>query len=306
LPAYIGGIFKVAGIKWVSSFPENVGLGLDRASAAILLNCVKTGRPLALLEGSIISAKRTAASAALAAQCLQTIPRATRAGLIGCGLINFEIARFLRAACPEITSFAVHDLNAGRARQFQKKCGEVFRGVDVEVTDDIDAVLSSCRLISFATTATRPHVNDLSGCHPGTTILHISLRDIAPKAILSADNVVDDPDHVCRAQTSVHLAEQLVGNRDFIRSSLAAILTMKARPRSHDGRTVIFSPFGLGVLDMAVSNLAYRVASEQSAGQEIDSFLPRSWIDQEETGNQIEDRAERDIGEDRQVTDCQS
>jgi ornithine cyclodeaminase/alanine dehydrogenase-like protein (mu-crystallin family) len=94
---------------------------------------------------------------------------------------------------------------------------------------------------------------------------------------LSSDNVVDDIDHICRAQTSVHLAEQLAGNRDFICCTLADITSGRAAPRREDNGIVVFSPFGLGVLDIAVGRLVCELAREQQQGTIIRSFLPDPW-----------------------------
>jgi 2,3-diaminopropionate biosynthesis protein SbnB len=277
LPAYMGGEWELAGIKWVASFPGNLEKGLDRASALVVLNSSRTGRPEAILEGSIISAKRTAASAALAAQCLYHGPQTDRLGMIGCGLINFEIARFLLAAQPEIRRLTVYDLDLVRGEQFKRRCREVFGEVEVEIAEDPKAVLRSSTLISLATTAVIPHIDDLSGISPGSTILHISLRDFSPQVILACENVVDDIDHVCRAQTSVHLTEQLVGNRDFIRCTLSDILSGRTGANMDARDIVIFSPFGLGLLDLAIGQLVRDFAFEQGQGTIIDSFLPESW-----------------------------
>ncbi|HEX8178804.1 MAG TPA: 2,3-diaminopropionate biosynthesis protein SbnB [Pyrinomonadaceae bacterium] len=279
LPAYLGEEFGVAGIKWVSSFPGNLALGLDRASAVVILNSPQTGRPEAIIEGSIISAKRTAASAALAAQLLQQDRPTRRAAFLGCGLINFEIARSLMAACPDLTHFVVYDLDAARAAHFAQKCAATFAPVTTEVAPDLASLLRAAPLISMATTAGQPYINELDGCAPGSTILHISLRDLAPELILAGDNIVDDVDHVCRAQTSIHLTEQLVGHRDFVRCTLADILRGHAPARRDADSIAIFSPFGLGVLDLAVSKLVRDLALAESKGSRISSFLPAPWLD---------------------------
>src|SRR5215475_11190212 len=70
LPASIGGTIRVDGLKWISSFPENVPVGIPRASGVLILNDHDTGYPFACLEASVISASRTAALAACAADWL--------------------------------------------------------------------------------------------------------------------------------------------------------------------------------------------------------------------------------------------
>lgn len=277
LPAYLGKSFNVAGVKWISSFPGNLDQGIDRASAVMVLNSTQTGRPQAILEGALISAQRTAASAALAARTLRGNMRSNAVALIGCGFINFQIARFLLTACPDIRTFFVYDTDARRAEHFRESCMNALPGVSVEVVGTMAEALASGALISFATTAIEPHVKDLSPCAPGSTILHVSLRDLSPELILANDNIVDDAEHICQANTSVHLAEQKFGHRDFIRCALADVLSGRAEPRrSADGIT-IFSPFGLGVLDIALAKLVFDRGLEQGQGTVISAFLPVSW-----------------------------
>src|SRR5260221_12623699 len=67
LPAYLGNGFGVAGLKWIASYPANILQGFPRASAVLIFNNHETGYPFAILESSIISSARTAASAVLAA-----------------------------------------------------------------------------------------------------------------------------------------------------------------------------------------------------------------------------------------------
>jgi N-[(2S)-2-amino-2-carboxyethyl]-L-glutamate dehydrogenase len=272
LPAYLGRDFGVAGIKWISSFPDNINAGMDRASAVVVLNSLATGRPEAIIEGAIISAKRTAASAALAAQTLHE-NGCNAVGLLGCGLINFEVARALLAIFPAIRTFTIFDLSAARADDFKRRCQSMSPHIRVELAQDATRLLHSSRLISIATTASTPHVFSLAGCERASTILHVSLRDLAPELILDCDNIVDDVDHVCRAQTSVHLAEQLMGGRDFVRCALADILTGKEPPRRDADSIAVFSPFGLGVLDMAVAKFIYELALKRGMGTVIESFL---------------------------------
>jgi N-[(2S)-2-amino-2-carboxyethyl]-L-glutamate dehydrogenase len=278
LPAYIGGDFKIAGIKWIASFPGNLEHGLDRASAVIVINSVETGRPQAILEGSVISAKRTAASAALAARTLHQDPETSVAGVIGCGLINFEIVRFLSTLFKGLRSLIIYDCNPERAHLFKIKCRGLSAGIEVKTINRMEKVFENCSLVSIATTAASPHITDLSLFAAGGTILHISLRDLSPEIILSCDNIVDDIDHVLRAQTSVHLAAQLVDHHDFIRGNLAEILIGKAPARKDKESIAIFSPFGLGILDLALAKMACDLAAKEGSGRVIDSFLPNTWL----------------------------
>jgi N-[(2S)-2-amino-2-carboxyethyl]-L-glutamate dehydrogenase len=282
LPAYVGQELGVAGVKWISSFPDNTKRGLDRASAVLVMNSTGTGLPEAFVEGSIISAKRTAASAALAARHLHG-EEVSAVGLLGCGVINFEVVRFLFAVYPGLRSLVLFDHSMERAEQFREKCLALRADAEVAFADDLDSLLGSAPLISIATTAATPHIGDLSACRPGATILHVSLRDITAEAILKCDNVVDDVDHVCRAQTSVHLAEESAGHREFIRCTLADVLLGAAPARRDPAQTVVFSPFGLGVLDVAVGKLVCDLARGHNYGTVIQSFLPAPWAQRAET-----------------------
>ena len=272
LPASIGGHLRVDGLKWISSFPENVAAGIPRASAVLILNDHDTGYPFACLESSIISATRTAASAALAADWLSRgRPRPTRGGVFGVGLIARYIHRFLAGTGWSFDEIGVHDLSADSAAGFRGYLEQVGTAGRVTVHDSAEKLIRSSDLVVFATVAAEPHVRDLSWFEHNPLVLHISLRDLAPEILLASTNVVDDIEHCLKASTSPHLAEQLTGNRDFLLGTLDDVIA--GRVTVPADRPLIFSPFGLGVLDLAVGKNVYDKVVSSGDLHVIDNFF---------------------------------
>ncbi|MEV6032867.1 2,3-diaminopropionate biosynthesis protein SbnB [Nonomuraea sp. NPDC052116] len=272
LPAYIGGAGAAAGMKWVASFPGNLTAGMPRAHAVIVLNSLRTGRPEVLLEGSMISAWRTAASAALAAREL-TATAPDGVTFVGCGVINAEVLRFLVTIWPGLGRVMLYDTDPGRATAFAGRCRELLPRAQVEIAATRDDALAAHGLVSVATTATTPHMG-LDACRPGAVVLHVSLRDLVVPAMLESINVVDDADHVSRENTSVHLAERESGGRDFIHASIGALLRGRVTLPRHSGRRVVFSPFGLGSLDIALASYVARIAQDLGLCVPVDDFFP--------------------------------
>ncbi|MFF1691894.1 MULTISPECIES: 2,3-diaminopropionate biosynthesis protein SbnB [unclassified Streptomyces] len=267
LPAYLGGTTDVAGIKWIASFPRNVASGLPRASAVLVLNDYTTGYPFALLEAAGISAARTAASAALAATTLShTAPASV--GVLGGGIIARTICRYLHHAGTPLTDVRCHDIDEPSAQALAGHLAAEY-GAGARTSSAAEAL--DCDLVVLATTALRPHISADRTLRPGQLILNVSLRDLAPELLLTADNVLDDVEHCMKADTSPHLAEQLTGSRDFVTGTLAQVLD--GQVRTDPARATVFSPFGLGVLDLAVGHFVHTQAADEGRLRTIPDFF---------------------------------
>ncbi|MCK9921113.1 2,3-diaminopropionate biosynthesis protein SbnB [Frankia sp. AgPm24] len=255
LPASAAGDVDAHGLKWISSFPSNLAAGLPRASAVLILNDTSTGYPFACLEGSIISAVRTAASAALAARemSLRRGGRPRSVGFFGTGLIARYVHTYLAANGFTFDEIGVYDRSPAYAQGFREYLEQTEDRITVH--DDPENLVRSADLIVFATTAGTPHVADPVWFDHSPVVLHVSLRDLSPEVILAAWNLTDDVEHCMKAGTSLHLTEQRTGNRDFVAGALPTFLS-EPIPCPND-RAAIFSPFGLGVLDLAVGRYVH-------------------------------------------------
>jgi ornithine cyclodeaminase len=272
LPAFVGDGFAVAGLKWIASYPGNVQKGFPRASAVLILNSYETGYPFAILESSIISAARTAASAALAAYWLNGQSREAQSlGIVGTGFIARYVYDFLIDTGWAIKEVRLYDTSPAESEKFKSTACRPEHHRSVTVVPHVTDLLSASDLIAFTTVASAPHIADPWLFDHNPLVLHISLRDLAPEILLRSQNVVDDIEHVMKANTSPHLTEQLSGNRNFVTGTLAEI--MLAQKSVNRSRPIIFSPFGLGVLDVAVGKWVYDQAVAANEDQRISDFF---------------------------------
>src|SRR5712691_3291781 len=145
LPAFVGDGFAVAGLKWIASYPGNVQRGFPRASAVLILNSYETGYPFAILESSIISAARTAASAALAAYWLNGQSRDAQVlGIVGTGFIARYVYDFLVDTGWEIEEVRLYDASPLESEKFRNTACRAERHRTITIVPDVAELVRAC------------------------------------------------------------------------------------------------------------------------------------------------------------------
>ncbi|WP_195757177.1 2,3-diaminopropionate biosynthesis protein SbnB [Pseudomonas syringae] len=271
LPASLTGDQPVSGIKWISSFPGNVESGLQRASAVLILNDPLTGYAFACLEASRISAMRTAASAVLGARWMNRQQRHVgRMAFVGAGFIARTILDMFVSDGWSMDAVSVFDQHEDSMLALIKHAAGCHQ-LRCEAADLHDCLQAD--VVVFATTAPSPYVLEPI-FRPGQLLLNISLRDLGPEVVAQANNILDDVEHCLKAQTSPDLAVQQYRDRSFITGTLAQLMT--GQVELAPDRPSIFSPFGLGVLDLAVGQRLYKQALAEGSALPVPRFFHES------------------------------
>jgi len=268
MPAHIGGDIEICGMKWIAGFPPNpVKFGIPRAHALIILNDSWTGVPLAIMDGTYISAMRTGAVTGVGAKYLAN-PDSEVVGIIGCGVQARTQIMALKAAIPSVKRLKGYDVRAEASKQFSKwACQEL--GIEaVPVGTAQEAVVDS-DLVVTVTVADEPIVKD-SWLKKGSLFVHVgSYQEEEEAVILNADKVVVDLWHEVLHRRTPLLAKLYNAGKikeEGIYANIGEIIRGKKPGRTNREERIFFSPLGLGSEDVAVASFVYKEAKKMGLG----------------------------------------
>ncbi len=261
VPAYPAGDFRAmpaigagyAVLKWVTSFPGNLEKGLPTVKAIVLVSDAETGMPVAVIEGSALTALRTGAAAVLAAETLAR-PDAGIAAVIGAGVNGEATARTFLARGREVM---IWDVDPGRARVAAEELGaNAAASREQALSADIVATVTPAYEPLFAEGSLRPgqHVSLMGADGPDKC-------EIAPREIARTHVFCDDwtqASHAGELQHSVreHLLEQSQVTQ------LGDVLAGLAPGRASAEEITTFDSTGLAIQDLALALVVLEKVSE--------------------------------------------
>lgn len=153
MPAYLGGRFRRAGVKWYGSNAENRNRELPRSIHVFVLNDADTGAPLAIMSANTLSAYRTGAVPAVGVKHL-ALQDAETVGIIGPGVMSRTILASSISQRPSIKTVKVKGRSEGSTQRAAKWYAESFPGLDVKVVDsEQEAIEGSDILIGGTSTS---------------------------------------------------------------------------------------------------------------------------------------------------------
>lgn len=269
------------GVKIINASLGNAQLGLPRADGLIVLFEPETARPIAVMHAAVISATRTAAVSVTAVHAFAG-PGADTLALLGCGAQAAAHLELLLGAVPSLRLVRAYDLRDGVAAAFAERWQEraADRGVRLAAAGSAQDAVADADVVVTVTTVTEGYLPG-SWLAQAAVVLHVSLDDLMPDAVLTAGRlVVDDWDLVRtdrrRLFGRLHHDGLLVGPSESppaagrrVDGELGDFLTGRRAVTAVSGPTVV-NPFGMAIQDIALAHQVLAAAQGHGLGRHLD------------------------------------
>jgi ornithine cyclodeaminase len=263
MPAFVGGPFDVAGLKWIASFPGNIDRGIPRAHSILVLNDAGTGAPIAIVNTALLSIIRTASVTGLVLRAFDAVRplRAVKLGMTGFGPIGQNHLRMCAALLgPRLERVSIYDVReVSPAIDFMDASRVSVVKSWQEAYDDADVFIT-------CTVSPAPYIDRRP--KPGSLQLNVSLRDYTPAVYdwVKGGIVVDDWEEVCRESTDIEVLHREKGLRKEDTRSIVDVVAGGALSAVPADRPVMFNPMGMGVFDIATAAYYVKKAREEKIG----------------------------------------
>jgi ornithine cyclodeaminase len=274
MPAYMKtDSAEALAVKIVSLFPKNPSRGLAYIQAAVLVLEADTGRAVALLEGSTLTAIRTGAGSGAAINRLARQDSRVVA-IFGAGA---QGRTQLEAACTarKIETAFIFDSSREKAEEYARQMSG-YRSItkDVRVANSPGEAVQLADIICTATTSSAA-VFDNKDVKSGTHISAIGaytpeMQEVPVETLARARIVVDSYATVMEEAGDIVKAIQAGAIKESgIHAELGEILLGKKTGRESDDEITFFKSVGNAVQDAVAAQLALRNAREMKLGVEV-------------------------------------
>lgn len=265
MPAFVGGRTQKAGIKWIASFPENIGSGIPRAHSVLILNNGETGIPEAIINTGLLSVIRTAA---VSGSIIRAFDKARglnniSIGIIGWGPIgkgHFDMVTNLLG--DKITKIYLYDLKPINPDSIPR-----LHRDKVIITDCWQDAYKHADIMITCTVSKEPYIDGKP--REGSLQLNVSLRDYKTDIYEYVKNniIVDDWDEVCRENTDIEMLSIKKGLKKEQVKTIIDVICNDYFMNCSKTEPVMFNPMGMAVFDIAMGHYYLEKALNQKVGQ---------------------------------------
>lgn len=259
------------GAKVIGLQPDNPSKGLPFVQGFVSLFDHDTGKPLAIIEGSSITAIRTAAASGLATRELARRDARTH-GVFGTGVQ--AVTHLDAIACVRgIDKVVVWGRDPAKARRFAEQQSQ-RTGLDVVATDD-PAAAARCDIVSTVTAATTPVLEGdrlQPGCHVNLVGVHTpGAREADTRSIERARVFVDLRESAMNeaGDLLIPIGEGAV-DESHILGEIGQVVAGTVPGRTGDADITLYKSLGIAAQDLFAAARIYARALESGAGLEVD------------------------------------
>ncbi|WP_299850944.1 ornithine cyclodeaminase family protein [uncultured Roseovarius sp.] len=246
------------GVKVVTFFPENAQHGRPTINAGYMLFDGATGQMRAVMDGDVLTARRTAAASALAADYLAR-KDAARLLIVGTGQLSRSLA-MAHARQRDYSEIAIWGRNRDSATHVAQDLCDA--GLPARATDTLDAACASACVISAATASTKPLIEG-RWLQPGTHLdlvgsFREDMRESDDEAVSRARLFVDNHESAARSGDLAQPAKAGLIDLMQVEADLAELCQGRHPGRSSDADITLFKSAGMSLEDLAAAELAAR------------------------------------------------